>query len=129
MAKKKATPRKKNAVRKPAVKKKAAPKKKAAGRLSLTGNTPMTLSVEFHLGGGNLTAKLFRAQRLIQTLKWDTTQDKTFTNVISGDEISITGVCTNNASLFTDRDTTPASKKNSIHHYPEGPIFDNLGIN
>jgi hypothetical protein len=114
----------------PTVKKKKAVKKKSARRLSLAADdNSMTVSVEFRLGVGEITAKLFRKTALIDKHTIDGSGVFKFDDARSGDELSITGACSGKATLSTNRNTTPSSSSSSPRKYPEGNIFDGLGIN
>ena len=116
--------------KKKAALKKAVTKKKKSRRISLSkDDKSMLVSVEFRLGGGELTAKLFRKTSLVDILKWNTTENKVFTDARSGDELSITGACSGKAKLSTNRNTTPSSASSTARKYSEGPILDTLGIN
>ena len=110
--------------------KKAVTKKKTSRRISIAkADKSMLVSVEFKLGSGELTAKLFRKTNLVDSLKWETTENKVFTNARPGDELSITGACSGKARLSTNRSTTPASAPSTARKYSQGPILDSLGIN
>lgn len=126
-AKKKAVPK---SWKKATVKKKAPLKKKGARRLSLTSdNNSMIISVEFRLGGGKITATLFRNTVQVDEQTNRNGGTMTFTDARSGDELSINGACSGNASLTTNLATTPASDASSPRKYKQGDIFDSLGIN
>lgn len=116
---------KKNATPKKAVTKKKKPRRISAAEKDRN----MLVSVEFRLGGGELTAKLFRKTSLIDTLIWDTSGNKVFSDTSAGDELSITGACSGKARLSTNRSTTPASSPSTARKYSQGPILDSLGIN
>lgn len=131
--KKKAAKKAAKRAKKAAPKKKAAAKKKAARRVSLVGDNASTsslvLSAEFRLGKGEITAKLFRGTKLIQSETLDKTGSATFQDARTGDELSITGACAGNAKISTDRDTTPASTPSDPLKFSKENIFAILGIN
>jgi hypothetical protein len=121
---------KKKAAKKAALKKKAPAKKKAAGKLSLTmDNNSLTVSVEFRLGGGEITAKLFRNTTLVGRSTTDITGSIKFDDARSGDELSITGACAGKAKISTNRDTTPLSSPSSPLKFSQENIFAILGVN
>ncbi len=115
---------------KKATQKKTVTKKKKSRRIAVTKDVKsMFVSVEFRLGAGEITAKLFRKTSLVDTHTWDTTGNKIFTDTKTGDELSITGACSGKALLSTNRSTTPASSPSTARKYNPGPILDSLGIN
>ncbi len=116
--------------KKGAPKKKAPVKKKAARSLSLAAdNNSLTISVEFRLGGGKVTATLFRNRVQIDEQTNRNGGTMTFNDARSGDELAIDGACAGNAILTTNRSTTPVSTVSSPRKYKQGDIFDSLGIN
>lgn len=118
------------AIKKKATTKKTAVKKKVIRRRSVKeDDNSMIVSVEFRLGAGEVTAKLFRKSGLVASHTWDTTGDKTFSDTRTGDELSITGACSGKAKLSTNRSTTPPSFQSTARKYNQGPILDSLGIN
>ena len=121
----------KKTVKKAATKKKAAVKKKAVRRLSLTGTADtansMEVTVEFRLGGGKIVATLFRNQVQVDEQSNRNGGTMTFKDTRSGDELSIDGTCSGNATLITNRKTSPASDSSSPRKY-KGDIFDSLSI-
>ena len=115
---------------KKATQKKTVTKKKKSRRIAVTKDVKsMLVSVEFRLGAGELTAKLFRKTNLVDIQTWDSSGNKIFTDTKPCDELSITGVCSGKAQLSTNRSTTPASSPSTPRKYKQGPIFDSLGIN
>jgi hypothetical protein len=120
---------KKKTAKKAVAKKKVPVKKKAARRLSLTeaGNS-LTVSVEFRLGGGEVTVTQFRKKKQIDEQTRKSTGDLSFIDVQQKDVLSINGSCAVKGKLSTDRNTTPLSSSASPRDYT-GNIMDILIIN
>lgn len=123
--KKKAAPKKAAPVKKAAVKKAAVPEASIAASLTspsladiglvsardVAAVEPANIDVTFTSGVGQVTATLFRQGVMINMESISSSGTITFSDVRTGDAISINGVCAGTARIGLDRDTTPANPK------------------
>ncbi len=114
--------------------KKAKPKVKKASKKLLKKSlvaivsplsAPIDISFRFISGIGQATASLFRNGVLINMQSISSTGDIHFSEVQSGDVISINGVCTGRADITINAPTTPTTPD----HFTAGIILAGYLVN
>jgi hypothetical protein len=83
---------------------------------------PATVHVDFKSGIGQITAFLVRGGLLINMQSIGTSGDIIFSDVRSGDSLSIDGVCAGNATINVSVPTNPKTPQD----FPTGPIHIGL---
>lgn len=88
-------------------------------------SAPARVGVTFFSGVGQITASLFRNGVLINMQSISSSGNINFSEVQSGDVISINGVCTGAADIAINRTTTPTTPE----HFTAGIILSGYLIN
>jgi len=84
------------------------------------------VDVRFELGIGRLTVLLFRSGEQIGEQELDQSGVISFPDVRARDVITLNGLCTGTAKVFTNRTTIPASDEAHPRRYAEQNILDTL---